>query len=268
MLEIPEAGETGANILQQIYPNIKQGRSGTIIKGPNQERINPNKMYQPQELYDKFGNPVKIGQMPDRTKGGFWGDLFREIFSSSSQQPVQHQRYTQTPSVQPTQQTQLQNNLFWGQRTALSKKIITEQVTDIAKNRFKNDVSFDNKEAHWMVVNSFLLPSIWHYMPGVVNNRTQLAIVFPTDYPRLPPIGFYLKADISKSPNRSHFFQQAYHDADKVMLSHGWKWYCVYVNPGSWQPGIYRQPLDWRKPGTDNIWTYFDLIGETLTSRD
>lgn len=126
-------------------------------------------------------------------------------------------------------------------------------------------MQIDKDGANTFVVNDYLLPSKWHRVPGVVNNRTQLSIVFPTDYPKIAPIGFYMKAQISDAPN-GHFYTQAYHNADKVMLEFGWKWYCVYVKEGQWQPAVYRKANDWRFG--DSVWTYFDLISEVLNSND
>ena len=265
---IPDAGVPGETLINTVNPNKKAGRRTTIIKGPNAEPVDPSKTYKASDLVDKFNKPVKWGEMPDRTKGGWLTDILKALFNDNSQSP-QRQTYQQTTQSQPTTISQKKNDnpLFWGNRSALSKRIIIEQCEDIAKNRFGNDATIDYEGANTLVINSYLLPSKWHSMPGVVNKRTPLAIVFPTDYPRIAPIGFYLKAQIANAPN-GHFYAQAYHDADKIMLDYGWKWYCVYVKEGQWQPGVYRKAFDWRKPGTDNLWTYFDLIKEVLTTND
>lgn len=263
---IPDAGLPGETIINTVNPNKKPGRGTTIIKGPNAERVNPNKIYKASDLIDKKGRPVKWGDMPDRTKGGWLTDVLNALFSDNTQ-PQQRQTYQQNSTRQPTTPTQKKsdNPLFWGNRSALSKRIIIEQCEDIVRNRFGNDATIDYDGANMLVINNYLLPSKWHSMQGVVNNRTPLAIVFPTDYPKIAPIGFYLKAQIANAPN-GHFYNQAYHDADKVMLDYGWKWYCVYVNAGQWQPAAYRKANDWRHG--DNIWTYFDLIKEVLTTND
>jgi len=39
-----------------------------------------------------------------------------------------------------------------------------------------------------------------------------LLIIFPTEYPELPPVGFYLKEDIPLSAN-GHLYQRVYHEA-------------------------------------------------------
>jgi hypothetical protein len=266
---VPDAGISGEELIDRANPNKRPGRRTTIIKGPNAEPVDPQKRYKPSDLVDKYGKPVKTGDMPDRTKGGWLSTILRALIDNELPQENRQSSYSQTSTTNRTASTQphtvVSNTLFWGQRTALSKRIIIEQCEDIARNRFKDDVIIDHENAHTFVVKNYLLPSKWHSVPGVVNNRTSLSIVFPTEYPKIAPIGFYLKATISNAPN-GHFYAQAYHNADKVMLDHGWKWYCVYVKEGTWQPAIYRRPNDWRRG--DNIWTYFDLIKESLTTND
>jgi hypothetical protein len=260
---IPDAGVSGETIINQVNPNKKPGRRTTIIKGPNAEPVNPSKNYKASDLVDKFNNPVKWGDMPDRTKGSWLANILDALFGDNNQS-LQRPAIA-NPRTQATVQKKTDSPLFWGDRSSLSKRIIIEQCEDIARNRFVNDATIDYDGAHTLVVKNYLLPSKWHSMPGVVNKRTALAIVFPTEYPKIAPIGFYLKAEISDAPN-GHFYTQAYHDADKIMLNYGWKWYCVYVKEGQWQPSAYRKANDWRFG--DNVWTYFDLIKESLTTAD
>lgn len=141
-------------------------------------------------------------------------------------------------------------------RTALSKQIITEQVFDVAENLYKKGIDFDEQNADWMVVPNYPLPEIW----SSVGKFSPLLIVFPTEYPEIPPVGFYMRATL----NLPHFFEQAYHEADKTPLTEGWKWYCVYVPQGAWKPVRVRGPGDWKHG--DNLWTYLTLIREVLSS--
>jgi hypothetical protein len=150
---------------------------------------------------------------------------------------------------------------FGVKRSKFSKQIITEQVYDIATHLFKSGVDFDEDDADWMTVPEYRLPSIWRSIAKTV----PLLIVFPTEYPELPPIGFYMKADIPQSAN-GHLYQAAYHDAWKEPIAHGWKWYCVYIGQGNWQPARVKKPGDWKSG--DNLWTYFTLINEVLSSKD
>lgn len=141
---------------------------------------------------------------------------------------------------------------FGGPRPALSKRIITEQVVALAEHLFRQGLDFDEDDAHWMVVPNYYLPARWHR----IARSTPLMVVFPTEYPRLPPIGFYMMADIPLSPD-GHFYQGVAHDAWAAPIEHGWKWYCTYIHTGAWQP-----TKNWRDG--DNLFTYFRLINEVL----
>jgi hypothetical protein len=150
---------------------------------------------------------------------------------------------------------------FGAPRSYDSKRIITSQVFDIAEHLFKRNVLFDEDNADWLIIPQYRLPPIWHS----VARTSDLLIMFPTEYPLLPPIGFYLQADIPLSVN-GHLYEAAYHQACKDPLASGWKWYCVYINDGCWQPAHLRYLEDWKKG--DNIWTYFTLISEVLSGME
>lgn len=147
---------------------------------------------------------------------------------------------------------------FEGNRSVLSKRIITEQVYDLATHLFRQGLDFDEESANWMVVPKYTLPPNWHY----IARHTPLMVVLPTEYPERPPIGFYMMADIPCSPN-GHFIDFAAHDAWQEPMQHGWKWYCVYIKEGAWNPSGYRQTGDWKRG--DNLFTYFTLISEVLS---
>ena len=218
-IQVPPQGITGQQLIQQLNPGM--GRRPVIQQGAAFTGLQPNHIYKKEELYDRFGNPVKITTIPDRTKGVTYG----------------------------------------GDRSGLSKQLITEQVYDVAEKLFKRGISFDEEHADWMIANDYVLPPIWHS----IARTTDLLVVFPTEYPELPPVGFYLKEDIPLSVN-GHLYQSAYHEACSDPLTQGWKWYCVYINPGSWQPAPIQRPGDWRKG--DNLWTYFTLISEVLSGTE
>ena len=142
---------------------------------------------------------------------------------------------------------------FGGRRSRQSKQIITEQVTDIAKTIFQRQgVDFDRKDANWLVVPTYNLPPRWHR----IARSTALMVVLPDEYPALPPVGFYMMADIPISPD-GHLFRGVAHAAWGEPINHGWKWYCVYMDNGAWQPA-----QNWRDG--DNLYTYFHLISESL----
>lgn len=151
---------------------------------------------------------------------------------------------------------------FFQVRSKFSKEIIKNQVIDLGTKLFKNqNLQFDEENCDWLVIPEYKLPKNWHHLA----KNTPLLIIFPTEYPNNPPIGFYLKADLKISPN-GHFYDKAYHSAAKEPLESGWKWYCVYLEDGSWQPHFIKYLEDWKKG--DNLWTYFQLISEVLESTD
>jgi len=193
-----------------------------IQKGGVQfDAIDENRKYYKHDLQDKYGNGVKISDMPDRTKGD-------------------------------------DSN---GQRTPLSKQIIKEQVYNLSEKLFKQGLDWDEDDANWVLAYDYILPKNWHH----IARRTDLLVMLPKEYPAKPPIGFYLMANIPQSAN-GHLYNQAYHAADMRPLEHGWKWYCVYIDNGDWQPAICRKQGDWLRG--DNLWTYFTLINEVLASED
>src|SRR6266480_4298748 len=132
--------------------NPGPGRRPVIRQGLAFRSVQPGYTYKPEELFDRHGNPVKITTIPDRTKGMV---------------------------------------TYGGDRTFLSKQIITEQVYDIAEKLFKKGVSFDEEHADWMIADQYVLPPLWHN----IARTTDLLIIFPTEYPELPPVGFYLKGN-------------------------------------------------------------------------
>lgn len=150
---------------------------------------------------------------------------------------------------------------FGNYRSQSSKQIITEQVYDIAAYCFKSGVEFDEDNANWLTIPKYFLPERWHY----VARATPLKIVFPTEYPVLPPIGFYLDINLGDTDD-SHIFNNVYHEASQGPIDEGWKWYCVYIPRGNWRPARVRKSGDWKYG--DNLWTYFTLIKEVLTDRN
>ena len=215
---IPSPGQTieGRQIIERA--NARDGRRVVVQKGIDAMTIDPNRRYALVELQDKQGRPIKVGTIPDRTKGS-----------------------------------------FWGRRSEVSKRVIRAQVMDMALHCFKRGVNFDEQDANWMTVPRFVLPDIWHSIAVT----TELMVVFPTEYPELPPVGFYLKADLPHGAD-GHLFDRAYHEAASEPLQQGWKWYCVYIQAGQWRPAPIRNADDWRRG--DNLWTYFLLIKEALSA--
>lgn len=141
-------------------------------------------------------------------------------------------------------------------RSQQSKQIITEQVIDVAENFFKRGVRFDDQDADWLLIPDYQLPPNWHH----IAKSTDVMVLFPGDYPRLPPIGFYMPDDLPMAHD-GHFFKAAVHGASNAPIQQGWKWYCVYIHSGAWQPS-----RNWRLG--DNLWTYLHLIREALGNKE
>ncbi len=220
--------------------NPRKRRVVRIAAGQVQ-KIDPFHYYSPEELRDKNGRPVKIKTMPERTKGGFFDFLGNQVTA------------TREPAPRPA----AGQDLFSGRRTEFSRRLILDQIDDVTRNIFKAPSRFDNN-GDWVVFPSFRLPGNWS-VPV-----TPLMILFPTDYPALPPIGFYLP-DTLPSPN-GHKFARAYHSASEAPLMRGWHWYCCYVQDGAWQPAPMNARNGWRDG--DNLYTYLTLVSEALASGD
>ncbi len=151
---------------------------------------------------------------------------------------------------------------YFGRRTKKSFQIIQDQVYDVAANYATDGgLDFDEDDANWVVLPTYRMPKNWRHG----ERYNPLLIVFPTEYPSEPPIGFYLPDWVSASPN-GHLYPNAYHNAAHEPLNRGWQWYCVFVTPGSWEPAVVKRKSDWRNG--DNLWTYMQLIDEALASMD
>ncbi len=132
-----------------------------------------------------------------------------------------------------------------------SRRLIAEQVEQIGQKVFHQPLEFDHANARWMIVPRFNLPKNWHHIAG----QTPLMVVFPDEYPALPPIGFYMRADLGSLDGHLHNFTA--HDAWQEPINQGWHWYCLYMPDGAWQPSD-----PWQRG--DNLFTYFHLIREAL----
>jgi hypothetical protein len=220
---IPNSGVYGQDVINEL--KLSPGRRPVFMKPGGFEQVDPNRRYSKRELLDKKGQGIKVEDIPDRTKG-------------SGENP------------------------FAGRRSELSKRIIYEQVVDIAEHLYVGDrIDFDEKDSDWLIIKFFPLPNSWHH----IARSTPLLIVFPKQYPEIPPIGCYMRETIPQSPN-GHYYAAAYHAASMAPIEKHWKWYCVYVQPGAWKPAVVRRPGDWKRG--DNLWTYLTLINESLASSE
>src|SRR5579885_628258 len=66
-IQVPPSGITGQNLIQQLNP--APGRRPVMQQGLFFRPVQPNYVYQPAELVDSHGRPVKITTIPDRTQG-------------------------------------------------------------------------------------------------------------------------------------------------------------------------------------------------------
>ena len=151
-------------------------------------------------------------------------------------------------------------------RDPISRRIIAEQILDVSEKFFKGKtVDLDPDNGNWVVFDDYVLPKRWK---GVAK-KSPLLISFPMEYPRLPPVGFYLKASLPGSPN-GHLYKRQYDHvaaiADPEPIRENWLWYCVYIEAGNWKPAPFRYSGDWKRG--DNLWDYMTLIGEVLQSED
>jgi len=139
-------------------------------------------------------------------------------------------------------------------------RYIRSQVYDIAP-RWSTDgvgIQFDEQNCDWLMIPRYPLPERW------AQRYSPLLIIFPSQYPDVPPTGFYLKAKLfSKTGRDPHFFDRTYHDAPDL-TAQGWWWYCVLARTdvvGGWKPSD--DPL-----GSDNLWTFLNMVREALTTDD
>jgi len=228
----------------------------------NGRRINPNNIPHSgvygREIINQSGNGGKSNRRPVLQKGGLQFESIDPNKKYSKNDLQDKNGYGVKISDMPDR---TKGASFGNGRTPLSKHVITEQAYDLAENLFKQGIDFDEEGANYIVIPNYSLPKNWHH----IVRSTALLVMLPKEYPAKPPIGFYMMADIPQSPN-GHFYNQAYHEADMSPLEQGWKWYCVYIPNGGWQPAMCRRPNDWKKG--DNLWTYFTLINEVLASGD
>lgn len=146
---------------------------------------------------------------------------------------------------------------YWGKRSPYSKKVIIEQVCDLALNFFKSGIIFDEENAHWIEIPNFYLPEIWHDIAV----SFPMLIVFPTEYPNVPPHGFYLKKKLPSPSFSKYGFEPMYE------LNSEWVWICVSISlEEGWKPCLIKKTGAWRYG--DNLWTYIAFILALFSERD
>lgn len=94
--------------------------------------------------------------------------------------------------------TKGQGLTYGEQRGKRSRQIILEQIVSVSENFYKDrDIDFDEDDCNWVVFPDYRLPRRWK---GIART-SPLLISFPMEYPKLPPVGFYLRASLPESPN-------------------------------------------------------------------
>lgn len=143
---VPDAGVYGQDIINEL--NLRPGRRPVLQKKSGFETVTPDRRYRKQDLIDRKGNPLKVSDIPDRSKGA------QAPFSTSIVP-----RRIAFASLRLHDIPDRSKSGFTGARTPLSKQIITEQVYDLAEHMFKEQgVDFDEQGANWFVARNFRLP--------------------------------------------------------------------------------------------------------------
>lgn len=120
-------------------------------------------------------------------------------------------------------------------KSLLDQTIIREQVLHLSQRVIKSEIQLD-RDCNYIILPQFRLPENWHKIEGVINGTAPLLIDFPDGYPVVPPIGFYIDKKVASSPN-GHLYSSVHHGAPGKYIDSGhWKWYCVFIPAGGWQP--------------------------------
>jgi hypothetical protein len=118
-------------------------------------------------------------------------------------------------------------------------------------------IFYDEKNKDWLMIPKYPLPERWK------ERWCKLMIIFPNDYPQIPPIGFYLnkKFHLKSGNEDNHLIGSGYHGAPNL-IRNGWHWYCVTMQNDS--QGGWHASADHSKP--DNLWTFLNMLRESLTN--
>jgi len=87
-----------------------------------------------------------------------------------------------------------------------------------------------------------------------------LLIKIPVDYPRTPPLHFFIKKGLTyKGTCPSHFFKD---DSYNELSKYGWGKYCLHIS-GNWRPSNNSNILN-----GDNLITYLELVKTVLDNME
>ena len=117
---------------------------------------------------------------------------------------------------------------------------------EIISSRFVVEVDYEN--LNYILIRDFPLNKFWS------QSTTPLLLKIPKEYPRTPPIHFFMRRSLSyKGSNPSHYFKDI---GFNELADNGWGKYCLHIK-GSWRPS--NNILD-----GDNLITYLELIKVVL----
>jgi len=161
---------------------------------------------------------------------------------------------------------------FNGIRNPTRERMIQEQVAYVTTNA--NTLCGDEFLFHdpsWSLIEfkRFALPQIWQAKNGG-KQTTPLMIAFPDQYPDIPPVGFYMPETLNAPEQARRVYDPSIAKAHGVptdflanFAGKGWKWFCMFFEPGRWNPARIRYTGDWQHG--DNLATYINAIGLVLT---
>lgn len=144
------------------------------------------------------------------------------------------------------------SGFFPGDRSEESRVLIVSQIREVARNLAHSIADFDEKNADWVIFQGFRLPPQWRV--SVVH----LLIVFPREYPIIPPSGFYLPAYLKCPQGYASGFQEAL--SSPVIA--GWIWYRCAVKSDFWRHEPASPQAEFKHGA--NLRTYITLIRQLL----
>jgi len=234
LVELSSSRVKGSELIEYATGG-NPGRRAIIsdTRGVHNTRIDPHRYYRESDFRKPGGKPVEIRSMPERVKGA------SEIYPAGT---------------------------YFKPRSDVSLKVITEQVLYLAGHLFNGqDITYNDKSGHTMVIPNYKLPRGWS------PKTTSLMIIFPVEYPNLPPNGFYISKNVVAPSLHGHIYSRAYNNGygstpkeQQELERLGWVWYCAHVANGSWHPAKLKRISDWRHG--DNLFTFFSLISEVMNS--
>jgi hypothetical protein len=87
-------------------------------------------------------------------------------------------------------------------------------------------------------------------------------MIFPVEYPELPPNGFYIQSNATAPANHGHIYTRAYNEGfgsiaeEQDMLNrNGWARYCAHAGSGSRQTAKLKRISDWH--AGENLFAFF-----------